>query len=89
MKIYAVVHRPEGDIASVYLGMDESTISTMLQDQGFTVDFVDEQTYSAFVEAHEPPPIIVPDLSTEKAVLKDKTAKADDRLDALVKILGL
>lgn len=36
-----------------------------------------------------PPPEPIPDLSKEKLMLKDKTATADDRLEALIKLLGL
>jgi len=54
----------------------------------------DWREFQEFVKAggvplDAPSPETIPDLTQEKAVLKDKTAKADDRLDALVKILGL
>lgn len=87
MKIYCVTQGPLGESSSVYEGQDKATIEMLLTERGLTVDFVDEATYVAFEQSHKPPE--KPDLSNEKAVLKDKNAATQDRLDALVKILGL
>jgi hypothetical protein len=88
-KLFYITHGLHGDSTVSYEGQDQATAERLLTERGLTFDFADEVTYDAFIQAHKRPGIIPPDLTQEKAVLKDKTAKAEDRLEALIHILGL
>jgi len=52
---YCIVHGASGDFAVSYDGMDQKTITQLIQ-QTFAAkfDFVDQAAYNAFVAAHRP-----------------------------------
>lgn len=72
-----------------YEGMSPETVQSLLVDMGLSSTITDKATYDAFVESNKPPARITPDLTQEKSVLKDPKSTTDDKLAAVIKILGL
>lgn len=89
MKLFYVIHAVEGDRVVQYQGMTADTIEAMLKEQNLSFDPMREEEYDAFLIAHKPAPLPVADFTQEKAILSDKQAIANQRIDALIKILGL
>lgn len=57
MTLYALIHDTAGDRVASYGGMDQSTVTALITETGFTFDFIDAPTYAAFVLAHLPVPL--------------------------------
>lgn len=72
-----------------YFGMSQETVQSLLDDMNLKSTFVDKATYDAYVAEQQKPRIVDPALEQAKAVLKDTTARSDDRLNSLIKVLGL
>lgn len=69
--LLSIVHRPVGgDVAVMFVGMDQAAVQQMIQNQGFTISFVDSTTFNAFV-ATQQPPVLQP---AEVLVLERATA---------------
>lgn len=88
MKLFYIVHSLGGDHAVSSNGQDKETNERLMTEQGWTFDLIDEKTYQVFVDLHKPVLNSV-DLTQDKAILKNKSAIPADRLDSLIKILGL
>lgn len=89
MKLFYLTHNASGDSSVSFEGMGQETVEKLLSESGKTFEFTDEKGFNSFNELHQPTPRTQPDLTQEKATLKDITARPDDRINALVKILGL
>jgi hypothetical protein len=57
LTIFVIIHDPTGDRAASYDGMNQATVTSLIQQTGFTFDFVDSATYAAFILAHQPVPL--------------------------------
>lgn len=55
--LFVLVHDPLGDKALAYEGMSQETVSKLVAPSGLSFDFVDAQTYTTFVLAHQPVPL--------------------------------
>jgi len=52
---YCIVHGASGDMAVTYEGMDQATVTKLVQQTyGVPFDFVNQAAYNAFVAAHPP-----------------------------------
>jgi hypothetical protein len=57
MALYALIHDPAGDRVASYDGIDQPTVTGLLNQTGFTFAFIDAPTYAAFILAHQPVPL--------------------------------
>ena len=91
MTFYFVVHNPLGDYAMTFKGMDEITVQGLLGETGFPFESIDQAAYDGFLEANRPLESVVttPVLTENQLVLQDPNATTDEKVDALIKYLGL
>jgi hypothetical protein len=85
--IFVIVN---GDTARIYEGQSKETIQTLLVAEGKIGSIVPKDEYDVFIEVHkavkpQPNPVV----EQAKIDFMDKTKKTDERLDALIKVLGL
>jgi hypothetical protein len=55
MRLWCIVHKPSGDVAMIFDGMTQAVVQQMIQNQGFTVDFITQAAYNAYLIANPPP----------------------------------
>jgi len=55
--LFVLIHGPSGDRVGSYEGMDQATVSGLIAQTGSSFDFIDSQTYAAFILAHQPVPL--------------------------------
>lgn len=85
MSIYAIVNNQQ---AIIYEGMTQDQVDAMHLARGVVAQIVDRSQYDVFVMANKPVEQLPPDLTQQKAILKDSNATPDARFNALIKILG-
>lgn len=88
--IFVLVHGPDGDYARSYDGLPPETVTSLLQQEGKTLNIVTQKEYDDFIATHKPvtkPTDPVRDQAKTDAINRSKTA--DERLNALTKYLGV
>lgn len=86
-KLFMKATRNGNDYLCSYKGMDQSTVTALATDLGCTnIQFVAEDEFRSYVDAV--PKFVATDLSNVKAVLRDSKSTTDDKLNALIQILG-
>lgn len=88
MKIYAIINDSSGGYAASYDGMTQEIINTMLTERGLTFSLVSQKEYQDFINSRVLP---APDIIREQAkvILKNPLSTTDQKVNALITILGV
>ncbi len=57
MKLFALVHDPAGDRVLEHDGMDQATVTALLNEKATPFEFIDEPAYTTFIAANLPVPM--------------------------------
>lgn len=93
--IFVTRNDSRGDVLVSFDGMDEKAVSDMYTKDGISFDIVDKVVYDALVAekqaAPKPKEQADAEIAYSEAIghLKDKGKTADERIDALVKVMGI
>lgn len=88
MTLFYIIHGAGEDYAVTYQGMSTEDVAVMLTDRGLTFEAVTEKAYNTFIQGL-PAPAPPPDTTADRAILKNPQATNDQKINALIKILGL